>query len=172
MYKLNLPDEWYKKASKEEDKFPDIGAGKIKDKIHMRILLLEDDYNRVEHFRKRIDELNESNNVEVELVHVETAENCIKEFEKVKDTPTEKFNIVLLDHDLGGDIYVDTDNKNTGSEVARWISENSDKTNDVFVITHTFNPAGAKNILSLVPGSIYIPGIWLKDKFHAIIKVH
>jgi CheY-like chemotaxis protein len=137
----------------------------------MKILLLEDDYERVEHFRKRVDELNERNNVKCELVHVETADNCIKELENVQDNPGERFHVILLDHDLGGEIYVDINNKNTGSEVARWINKNPTKTNSAFVITHTFNPAGAKNITGLLPECLYIPAIWMKDKFHKIIQV-
>ena len=137
----------------------------------MKILLLEDDYKRVEHFRQRVDELNAENDVKVELVHVETAENCINELEKVKDNTDEKFHIILLDHDLGGQVYVSVSHTNTGSEVARWINKNPDKINGAFVITHTFNPAGAKNIVDLLPECLYVPAIWTKDKFHHIIKV-
>jgi len=131
----------------------------------MKILLLEDDYNRVEQFRKRVDELNERNIAKSELVHVETAKDCIEKLEN--DT----FNLILLDHDLGGEVYVDTNSDNTGSEVARWINKNPEKMNGVFIITHTFNPAGAKNIVDLIPNCLYVPAIWTKDKFHQIVKI-
>jgi len=131
----------------------------------MKILLLEDDPNRVEQFQQRIKELNERNNVASILVHVETAKDCIAQLE------TDKFQLVLLDHDLGGEVYVPIDNTNTGSEVARWINKNPEKMNGTSVITHTFNPAGAKNITELIPGCFYVPAIWTKDKFHTYIKI-
>jgi CheY-like chemotaxis protein len=131
----------------------------------MKILLLEDDPNRVEQFQQRVKELNERNNIKFELVHVETAKDCIDKLE------TDKFKLVLLDHDLGGEVYVDTDNTNTGSEVARWMNKNPDKIKGVSIITHTFNPAGAKNIVALVPQCGYVPSIWTKDKFHQIVKI-
>jgi len=130
----------------------------------MKILLLEDDPNRVEEFQRRVEEFSERNHVQCELVHVETAKDCIHKLE------TDKFKLVLLDHDLGGQVYVDTNNTNTGSEVARWMNKNPDKIKGVSIITHTFNPAGAKNIVALVPQCHYVPSIWNKDKFHKIIK--
>ena len=136
----------------------------------MKILLLEDDMNRVVQFEKRVKELNERNENQSELVHVETAEECIKEIDN--STEETKFALILLDHDLGGEVYVSTDNKNTGSEVARWINKNPEKIHGTSVITHTFNPAGAKNIMGLINGCVYIPAVWLKDKFHTSIQVN
>lgn len=131
----------------------------------MKILLLEDDLNRVEQFNYRVVELNERNHVKCELVHIETAKECIELLE------ADKFDLILLDHDLGGEVYVDTNNTNTGSEVARWINKNPEKMNGVSIITHTFNPAGAKNIVDLIPSCIYVPAIWTKDRFHQIVKI-
>jgi DNA-binding LytR/AlgR family response regulator len=131
----------------------------------MKILLLEDDKNRISQFYERVKEFNERNHVKSELIHVETAKDCIEKLEN--DT----FNLILLDHDLGGEVYVSIDNTNTGSEVARWINKNPEKIHGAFVITHTFNPAGANNIKDLLPECIYIPAIWMKDKFHKIIQV-
>lgn len=130
----------------------------------MKILLLEDDMNRVEQFQYRIKELNERNKTDFTLVHVETAAECIEQIE------SDKFELILLDHDLGGKVYVDESDTNTGSEVARWINKNTEKINNAFIITHSFNFPGAKNIISLIPGCIHVPSIWTKDKFHQIIK--
>ena len=134
----------------------------------MKILLLEDDYNRVEQFRKRVDELNERNTHKetLELIHVETAQECINQLQDKSN----KFALILLDHDLGGEVYVDANNTNTGSEVARWINNNQDILKHITVITHSFNPAGAKNITDLIPGCIHVPSLWTKDLFHKIIK--
>ena len=131
----------------------------------MRILLLEDDYNRVEQFRKRVDELNERNThlPKTELVHVETAEHCILTLQG-----TGEFHLILLDHDLGGEVYVDINRPDTGSEVARWLNKNKKNAN---VITHTLNKEGSENILSLVPNSIYVPGLWQQELFHKTITI-
>jgi hypothetical protein len=51
------------------------------------------------------------------------------------------FDTVYLDHDLGGETWQDPDDKNTGSEVVRWIVLNRPRIGRVFV--HSMNtPAG------------------------------
>lgn len=138
----------------------------------MKILLLEDDMNRVEQFQKRIREIQEKfvhENRNFELIHFEDAESCINELKKGT-----KFHLILLDHDLGGKVYVSIDDKNTGSEVARWLSSNYNFHNEDFdtaVITHTLNIPGAENIKSLIPGTIHVPFIWQERVFHDTIKI-
>ncbi len=135
----------------------------------MRILLLEDDLNRVDEFNKRIKELKDRNSYsirEFELIHFADAEPCIN-FLKEGNV----VNIILLDHDLGGRVYVDINDKNTGSEVARWLNANYDF--DIIntrVITHTLYEEGAENIKLLIPRTIYIPFLWQKNIFHSVIK--
>ena len=131
----------------------------------MRVLLLEDDYNRVEMFQKRIKELNERNTYSVpsELVHAETVDKFIEEFQK------SVFDLILLDHDLGGEIYVDIKRDDTGSGAARWIQKTYGDIHPV-VITHTLNQAGADNILSIINGSFHVPFLWTKEVFHTAIK--
>ena len=138
----------------------------------MKILILEDDAtkDRMPQFRERIKELEEIVDSKIEMVHTEFAHECISKLEKVSNEK-EKFDIIFLDHDLGNEVYVNSNREDTGSEVARWINKNMDKLYGAFVITHTFNPAGAKNITSLIPGSIYVPGVWKKEAFHKIVKI-
>lgn len=139
----------------------------------MKVLILEDDGQedkRMPHFRERIKELEEISKSKIDIVHVETAKDCIAELERVPHEK-ERFDIIFLDHDLGGQVFVDTNREDTGSEVARWISKNPEKIYGAFVITHTFNTVGAKNITNLLPNAVYIPGIWLKDQFHKIVKI-
>ena len=137
----------------------------------MKILLLEDDYNRVEQFQKRVVELNERNTHKeepFELIHFEDAEHCVAELEKGS-----LFHLILLDHDLGGKVYVDTADTNTGSEVARWLNKFYDfKTFKTVVLTHTLNGPGAQNIIALIPNAVHIPFIWQKEIFHNTIKVN
>ena len=131
----------------------------------MKILLLEDDYNRVEMFQKRVTELNERNTHRepYEIVHAETVE----QFKSAMQSS--EFNLILLDHDLGGEIYVDINRDDTGSGAARWIKQTYGDIHPT-VLTHTLNQTGADNILELIKGSIHIPFLWMKEVFHAAIK--
>jgi hypothetical protein len=47
------------------------------------------------------------------------------------------FDVMFLDHDLGGKTYADQSHPNTGSEVVRWIGEN--KPNIKRFICHSMN---------------------------------
>jgi len=73
----------------------------------MRIFILEDDENRVVTFKNKLHDH--------DLVIVDNAEDAIRELQ------AGDFDAIFLDHDLGGETYVDTNNKNTGSEVVRWM---------------------------------------------------
>jgi hypothetical protein len=137
----------------------------------MKILLLEDDLHRIEQFKKRVDELNERNTHKeepFELIHFEDAEPCIAELNKGS-----LFHLILLDHDLGGKVYVDAAENNTGSEVARWLNAHYDfKTLRTVVLTHTLNGPGAENIITLIPDAIHVPFVWQEKIFHTTIKVN
>jgi hypothetical protein len=56
-----------------------------------------------------------------------------------------EWDIMCLDHDLGGETYVDSDNKNTGMEVVRWIVANKPKIGQIFV--HSYN-VGAAHVMA------------------------
>ena len=62
---------------------------------------------------------------------VSTAEQAISMLQ------TQTFTVVHLDHDLGDEIYVDSDRPDTGMEVVRWIVENRPVVGTVVV--HTMN---------------------------------
>ena len=71
---------------------------------------------------------------------VETSEETILQLQK------SKFKIVSLDHDLGGEIYVDSGREDTGMGVVRWIVEN--KPQIELVIVHSLNDDGGLNMMS------------------------
>jgi DNA-binding NarL/FixJ family response regulator len=73
----------------------------------MRILVLEDDPIRINRFKQTLSGHDVS--------YAETARGAISFL------AGKTFDIVFLDHDLGGQTYVETSEKNTGSEVVRWI---------------------------------------------------
>lgn len=71
------------------------------------------------------------------------------------------WDILFLDHDLGGQVHVSSEDPNTGAEVARWIKNNPDK-KPKLVIVHTLNPPGQKYIKSCIPDSLVYPFAWTK----------
>lgn len=78
-------------------------------------------------------------------VIVETAKEAIDELGK------NSWDIVFLDHDLGGSEMV-ASGPGTGYEVAKWLENNSDKQPPEIVI-HSFNPEGARKMKAALPSA-------------------
>lgn len=129
-----------------------------------RILVLEDDPIRQLKFKERF---SEKGNISYTMV--ETAEDCksmLKKFE---------YEAIFLDHDLGGEVYVDSESQNTGGEVARWIESNRSEIsgNPLFVI-HSLNTVGSEYMSNLISKSfdeVYrIPFVWEKREFNKMVS--
>ena len=69
---------------------------------------------------------------------VNTAQECIDRLQ------IDAYDVVFLDHDLGGQQFQDTREKNSGSEVVRWISEHKPKVGCFYV--HSLNPVERRNM--------------------------
>jgi len=93
------------------------------------VLFLDDDHARIAAFRGIVER------VDCRLSIVETAEDCIGELRRAT------FDLVLLDHDLGGEIFCDSDREDCGMEVVRWLKANGG-THGAFIV-HTMNPVAA-----------------------------
>ena len=65
-----------------------------------------------------------------------TAQECIDEMQL-----EDEWDFVFLDHDLGGEVYVDSDREDCGMEVVRWICANKPKIG--MIVIHTHNPPAA-----------------------------
>lgn len=91
----------------------------------MNILFLDDDFNRC----KMVQSLIPSATI------VKQASSAISWLETESH-----WDFISLDHDLGGEVMVDSDKPNTGMEVVRWIVENRPKID--YIIIHSFNPIG------------------------------
>lgn len=74
------------------------------------------------------------------LTHTRTAEEAIAAL------GNDKFDYVFLDHDLGGEVFVASD-KGTGYEVVQWICRHPDKISGSQIIVHSYNFAGATNMV-------------------------
>jgi len=107
----------------------------------MRILIVEDDRNRIKWFKEHLIGFN------VDIV--KTAKLGIVLCKTIK------YDLIMLDHDLGGETFFDSDNENTGYQVGKAIVESLN--NETPVIIHSCNGVGAINIQSLLRHADIIP---------------
>ncbi|MGC8641142.1 MAG: cyclic-phosphate processing receiver domain-containing protein [Isosphaeraceae bacterium] len=97
-----------------------------------QILFLDDDPARARDFLRR----------HPEAVWVETAQDCIARL-------SEEWDQVHLDHDLGGEIYVDSSRPDCGMEVVRWLcAEPRAHVSETLFIIHTLNAEAASAMLT------------------------
>jgi hypothetical protein len=71
---------------------------------------------------------------------VNTARDCIAELVKCDD-----WDIVCLDHDLGGETFANSEREDTGMEVVRWVKFHMPLVRRFIV--HSMNPGGAANMV-------------------------
>jgi len=108
----------------------------------MDVLFLDDNPNRIKNFRSRVPY----------ATIVETAHDCIEQLNN-------DWDVVFLDHDLGGEIFVDPEQDNTGSEVIRWIEVNKPKIQKVIVHTcnHEVSDKMINDLIAAGYPATYIP---------------
>jgi CheY-like chemotaxis protein len=71
-----------------------------------------------------------------------------------------EYNLIMLDHDLGGQIYVDIKESNTGTNFAKWLAKNC-LSKTAPVIIHSHNPVG----------SMSMEEILIKGKFTQVASI-
>ena len=111
----------------------------------MRVLILEDNENRCVKFREAL------------MGH----DLDITEFSKeaIQLLKENEYDILFLDHDLGGQVYVES-GEETGFEVAEWLSQNTDrKPKEIYL--HSLNEWGRKNMKNVLPDSVEAPFAWM-----------
>ncbi len=107
----------------------------------MKILILEDDLERVKQFRVWCYKH------KLYVVHnVEAAKQAVEEFGP--------FDLYLIDHDLDNRVYVNSEEENTGYQFAKYLAEKKIQAN---FITHSLNVPGARNICGVLKGCRHIP---------------
>ena len=94
------------------------------------LLFLDDDQERARTFKS----------AHPYAVLVETADECTAQL------IAQDWDMVCLDHDLGGEIFVDIALANSGSGVVRWIEINKPKVKQ-FVV-HSFNPGASHQMVN------------------------
>lgn len=95
--------------------------------MSLKILILEDNDWRTKAFKEFLGTH--------DLTCVETASAAIAALQ------SNTFDLILLDHDLGGLTYVGEADKNTGSEVVRWMVENMTAFPPIIVHSHNHDAA-------------------------------
>lgn len=128
----------------------------------MKILVLEDDPNRIEIFKKHLSKH--------DTAYTDTAQGAIDLLK------ANEYDVIFLDHDLGGQTYVDAKNTNTGSEVVRFLVEQD--VNGIgcnihaTYIIHTMNPDAGKHMrYDLHRLGFKVSKIMFgTDQFNAILK--
>lgn len=107
----------------------------------MKVFILEDDQTRVTKFRQNLigHEIFVTDNVKTAKIML----------------TNNQFEIIFLDHDLGGEVFVNSNFPNTGYQLAKWIVDNNIKYNRLIV--HSLNSVGANNIKSIIPDADLIP---------------
>lgn len=112
----------------------------------MRIFILEDNPDRMIKFRREL------------VGHtVDHADNVTDGIDLVANN---RYDLLFLDHDLGGEEMVDSSNENTGYQLANIIAACSPN-KDTFCIVHSCNPAGADKMISSLPHAVKMPFIAL-----------
>jgi len=61
------------------------------------------------------------------------------------------YDILYLDHDLGGEVMVDSEKPNTGYQFAKWLVANDVDLIRRRIVLHSMNPAGVRNMKSQLP---------------------
>lgn len=94
----------------------------------MNVLFLDDNQCRIDRFRSDIPW----------AIITMTAQDTI-------DRLTSKsWDYVFLDHDLGGEVFVDSDREDTGMEVVRWVAKNTPEVKHFIV--HSLNHSAAQEM--------------------------
>ena len=91
------------------------------------------------------------------IIHSDNVEEA-----KIKFEAFEPFDLIFLDHDLGGQEFVDSREINTGAQFAKWLCQCKNLEN-IPIIIHSLNYYGAKNMKHFLPKALEIPFPILMD---------
>jgi len=80
--------------------------------------------------------------------------------EEFKYRPPKDDVILFLDHDLGGEVYCNSDRKDTGMEMVRYMESLDHHLPVIQVIAHTLNTTAGLEMVSRLKGIGYIADYW------------
>lgn len=108
----------------------------------MKIFILEDNPYRMVKFRREL--------IGHKIDHADTVQNG------TSLVFANKYDLLFLDHDLGGEEMVDSIRGDTGYQLAKFIASFT-KNKETPCVVHSCNPAGADNIIQVLPHAIKLP---------------
>lgn len=125
-----------------------------------KVFILEDSQDRVKEFKKRLE------GCDVFITdNVKEAKKNFKENE---------WDLIFLDHDLGGEAFVDISDPNTGSAFASWLTTQLEPGTSTPIFIHSANNPGARNMSNILKhkriNSHRTPFIWLQSEFEKVIS--
>lgn len=108
----------------------------------MKIIILEDSIERIRTFKK------------------ELHGHDLFFFDQVSEakealTLLGPFDVIFLDHDLDDKVFVNSNEENTGYQLAKYIAENNIKFDQIII--HSMNPAGVSKMKGILPNAICAP---------------
>jgi hypothetical protein len=106
----------------------------------MRIIFLDDADQRWYRFQSKIPQ----------AVRAETAEQCIK---LIQDSTA--ITWLFLDHDLGGEAYVNSSREDCGMEVVRYLCKNLRIDSISYIVVHSHNTVAAQEMFNKLKDSGY-----------------
>lgn len=114
-----------------------------------KILILEDDLERITWFYDKLkdDEVTIVNNAQM-------AKSALYSV---------KFDLIFLDHDLGGEAFVNSEHPNTGWQVAKEIPHTPNHGTNVFI--HSWNTGAAKRMEAFLKDCDEYTGMVSKAQF-------
>lgn len=133
----------------------------------LNVLILEDDPHkmRIPAFKRRFAELYDSGKAHITYDHVEHAKDCI---EKLKQ---EEYDLILLDHDLGGEEMVGTSHEDCGSRVADFLLDNPEiRKKHGIILVHSLNNVAGPLVAKRL-GCTWAPGVWLEQEWYKIVRI-
>lgn len=100
----------------------------------MRVFILEDDWRRMEFFLEALDGH--------EVDRAESVADAVAMYKP-------PYDLILLDHDLGGEQFVSSDHDNTGYQFAKHLAQNH-TCGQSQVIVHSWNMGGARRMVEVL----------------------
>lgn len=106
----------------------------------MRIIFLDDAHQRWYRFQSKVPQ----------AVRAETAEECIQ---LIKDSPS--IDWLFLDHDLGGEAYVNSSREDCGMEVVRYLCQDLRTKSISYIVVHSHNTVAAEEMFNKLKDAGY-----------------
>ena len=97
----------------------------------MKVFILEDDPQRMELFHEVLRDH--------DVVRVDNVADAVRKFKP-------PYDVICLDHDLGGQVYVPSDHENTGYQFAKHLASN-ERCGNQQVVVHSWNMVGARRMV-------------------------